>query len=152
MVRSSSSENNDPYLRYYLDQTGSGIGSVYRGVNFQKGSGIGSFLGGLFRSVLPLFKSGARVIGKEALMMGSNVLGDIVSGKEPVKTILRRRAQEAGENLKTRAVNKINQLSGDGYILKKTPRKRQSAIRKRDGKTRVNPAKRRKLSPEDIFG
>ncbi|KAG8237554.1 hypothetical protein J437_LFUL017179 [Ladona fulva] len=26
-------DNNDPYLRYYLDQTGSGIGSVYRGLD-----------------------------------------------------------------------------------------------------------------------
>ena len=150
MVRTVS--DNDPYLRYYLDQTGSGIGSVYRGINYQKGNGIGSFLGGLFRTVLPLFKSGAKAIGRETIRMGSNVLGDMMSGQEPVKTIIRRRAKEAGENLKTKAEHKINQLSGDGYKIKKSPRKRQSLTRKRGGKTVVVPLKRRKLSPKDIFG
>ncbi|KAG8233812.1 hypothetical protein J437_LFUL008032 [Ladona fulva] len=155
---------NENFLRYYLDQTGSGVGSVYRGVNYQKGSGIGSFLGGLFRSVLHLFKSGARAIGKEALKMGSraigkealkmgsSILGDMMNGQEPVKTILRRRALEAGENLKTRAENKIMQFSGAGYKPKKTVRKGQSLGRNRGGKTHVNSAKKRKLSPKDIFG
>ncbi|KAG8236360.1 hypothetical protein J437_LFUL016580 [Ladona fulva] len=72
---------------------------VFIETNYQKGSGIGSFLGGLFRTVLPLFKSGARILGKESVRMGANVLGDVMHGKEPVKTILRRRAQEADRAL-----------------------------------------------------
>ncbi|KAG8238187.1 hypothetical protein J437_LFUL014063 [Ladona fulva] len=83
-------------------------------------------------------------------IVSSNARG-MVSGQEPDKAILRRRAQEAGENLKTKAENKIKEFAGAGYKLKKTPTKRQSLVRNRGGKTRVNPTKRRKLSPKDIF-
>jgi len=44
---------NDPYLRHYSHQAGIGY-NVYRGVPHHEGYGIGSFLGCLFRSVLPL--------------------------------------------------------------------------------------------------
>ncbi|KAG8235575.1 hypothetical protein J437_LFUL013125 [Ladona fulva] len=143
--------SNDPYLRYYLEQAGSGVGSVYRGVSYQKGNGIGSFLGGLFRSVLPLFKSGAKALGRQAIRTGMDVIGDLTTGQEPVKAVLRRRFEEAGENLKTKAVNKIARLSGDGYTLKKLPGNRQSIRRKRAVKTRPISEKRRKLLAQDIF-
>ena len=53
------------YTAYYSDQVGGRIGKVYIGNSTQRGHGIGSFLGGLYRAVLPLFKSGVKAIGKE---------------------------------------------------------------------------------------
>ena len=71
-------------MRYadYLDyQVGggvySGIGRVYVGAPYQKGSGIGSFLGGVFRYVLPFLKRGAAAVGKEALSTGMNIVSDV---------------------------------------------------------------------------
>src|SRR5215468_9002661 len=72
---------NDPYLAYYRQQQlGHGVSSVYRGAAYQRGHGIGSFLGGLFRTISPLLKSGASTVGKEALRTGVGFLGDIAAG------------------------------------------------------------------------
>lgn len=113
-----------PYQQYYANQAGSGIGAIYRGAPYQRGHGIGSFLGGIFRSILPLFKTGARAVGREALRTGSNILGDLMENRN-AKDAFRGRMQEAGVNLKRKADEKINSLmEGSGY---KRPRKVNSA-------------------------
>lgn len=104
-----------PYQQYYINQAGNGIGAIYRGAPYQRGHGIGSFLGGIFRSILPLFKTGARVVGKEALRTGANILGDLVENKS-AKEVLQNRLQEAGKNLKRKANSKLEQMmTGSGY-------------------------------------
>jgi len=59
----------DLYPRYYVNQSGGGdIGLGYRAsFRMQRGNGIGSFFRGLFRFVKPLFYSGAKTEGTEAL-------------------------------------------------------------------------------------
>lgn len=116
---------NCPYEHYYTHQAGSGIGVIYKGAPYQRGHGIGSFLGGLFRSVLPLFSSGAKAIGKEALSTGVGLLSDMVSAR-PMEESIKARLKEASSNLKRKADNKIdNIMSGSGYITK---RKRLSTV------------------------
>lgn len=109
-----------PYEHYYSHQAGSGIGVIYKGAPYQRGHGIGSFLGGLFRSVLPLLSSGAKVIGKEALNAGVGLLSDMVSAR-PMEDSIKSRLKEASSNLKRKADNKIERLnmSGSGYITKR---------------------------------
>ena len=51
--------------QYYLAQAGGGFGQYYAGSSYQKGYGIGSWLGGLFRTVLPILRSGAVAVGRE---------------------------------------------------------------------------------------
>lgn len=63
---------------------------VYKGAPYQRGHGIGSFLGGLFRTITPLLKSGARAVGKEALKTGMNVLGDVLSSVPPNQALANR--------------------------------------------------------------
>lgn len=110
---------NCPYEHYYSHQAGSGIGVIYKGVPYQRGHGIGSFLGGLFRSILPLLSSGARVIGKEALNTGVGLLSDMV-GSRPMEESIKSRLKEASSNLKRKADAKIDgiNMSGSGYIKK----------------------------------
>lgn len=116
---------NCPYEHYYTHQAGSGIGVIYKGAPYQRGHGIGSFLGGLFRSVLPLFSSGAKAIGKEALSTGVGLLSDIVNAR-PMEESIKTRLKEASSNLKRKADDKIDKImSGSGYITK---RKRLSAV------------------------
>lgn len=109
-----------PYEHYYSHQAGSGIGVIYKGAPYQRGHGIGSFLGGLFRSVLPLLSSGAKVIGKEALNAGVGLLSDMVSAR-PMEDSIKSRLKEASLNLKRKADNKIDRLnmSGSGYKIKR---------------------------------
>lgn len=132
-----------PYEHYYLHQAGSGIGTVYKGAVHQRGRGIGSFLGGLFRNVIPLLKSGTKVIGKEALSTGVGIINDMFHAK-PFEESLKDRLQEATQNLKRKADEKIKNInmSGSGYKRKKTKRNRsvlQSSSRlKQRVKNKIN--------------
>lgn len=125
-MHSQSEKYMCPYEHYYSHQAGSGIGVIYRGVPYQRGHGIGSFLGGLFRSVLPLLSSGAKVIGKEALSAGVGLLSDMVNS-HPMEDSIKNRLKEASSNLKRKADAKIDRInmSGSGYITK---RKRQKSF------------------------
>lgn len=137
-----------PYQHYYTHQAGSGIGIIYKGVPHQRGNGIGSFLGGLFRSVLPLLTSGARVVGKEALNAGIGLLSDIASAR-PLKQSLQSRLKDVNSNLKRKADEKIDSLmSGSGYKNRRPFKK--LAIRSKASK-RKGVKKVRKENTKDIF-
>lgn len=110
------------YEAYYDDDNiqsggnrGGGIPRVFIGSSYQRGHGIGSFLGGLFRKILPYLSRGARVVGKEALRAGLNVIED-VENNTPMKEALKTRLKESRGNLKRKAEEKINSLmTGSGY-------------------------------------
>lgn len=108
------------YEAYYDDlqsggNRGGGIPRVFIGSPYQRGHGIGSFLGGLFRKILPYLSRGARVVGKEALRAGLNVIED-VENNTPMKEALKTRLKESRGNLKRKAEEKINSLmTGSGY-------------------------------------
>lgn len=140
-----------PYHHYYSHQAGTGVGVIYKGVAHQRGHGIGSFLGGLFRSVLPLLSNGAKVVGKEVLNAGAGLLSDIVSAK-PLEESLTNRFKEATTNLKRKADDKINRvMKGSGYKNKK--RNTRGLIRSQNLKGRTTRKSRqiRNLTYNDIF-
>lgn len=112
------------YTEYYVNQAQTGAGmTYYSGLPSQKGYGIGSFLGGLFRSVLPFLKQGAQAVGREALRAGSHILADAATGEQPLQQSLKRHAEEAGRNLATRAAAK---LRGGGIKRPRLAVRRQS--------------------------
>lgn len=120
--------------RYYLSQAGSGMGDIYSGPIYQKGYGIGSFLGGLFRSVLPLLKRGGVALGKEVLNSGANFIKDVennVSAREAFNS----RSRETLENLKRKA------MYGEGYKTGGKHRKRQ--LHSANRAARSKPKKRK---------
>jgi hypothetical protein len=96
----------DLLSNYYMNQAGGG-GQTYTGPLYQRGYGIGSFLGGLFRGVLPLLKRGGLAIGKEIFNSGTNILNDI-SENIPANVALKSRSKQAYANLKRKAVSKMN--------------------------------------------
>ena len=96
----------------------------------QKGKGVGSFLKGIYRSVLPLVKKGGKAVGKavgtEALRAGVNILDDITHEK-PFKESFRNNIRESGKNTERKAEEKLNNLIADsGYKTKRRARKQQS--------------------------
>lgn len=113
----------DYYDEYFDVQMGSGartgyggISHVYIGSPNQRGHGIGSFLGGLFRRIIPLLKQGARTVGREALRSGINMTSDVVNSGVQPREAFQTRLREAGQNLKRKAEEKINSLmKGSGY-------------------------------------
>ena len=115
------------YIAYYENQVGSGgvIEHFYQGSPYQRGHGIGSFLGGLFRRALPILSRGLKAVGKEALRSGVRVLDDVAGENMDFKDSLRTRLGESAMNLKRKARENIDHLmEGDGYnmIGRKRPR------------------------------
>lgn len=169
----------DPYLAYYKNQLGGGVSAVYRGSPYQRGHGIGSFLGGLFRTITPLLKSGAKAVGKEALRTGINVLSDVVGTNVPVKHVISNRMQEFTGSLKRKADNKLNNviMTGSGkkgvrrsykkktYIVtpqslqrlltvrhRQQPRRKiQSGRVKKNKKKNSKKTKKKRVQSKDIF-
>ena len=145
----------DPYTQYYLRQAEGQYGGEYRGTT-QKGDGLGSFLGGLFRRIFPLFSSGAKAVGKEALTTGVNLLRDVISGRS-MKDSVRERVQQAGTNLTNKAAQKMESMVGSGYKKRKRNRTSQSRVSAKRRKVARKTAKARKRKivkrkRRDIFG
>ena len=118
------------YTEYYVRQAQTGNGMhFYAGSASQRGYGLGSLLGGLFRNiVLPLFSSGAKTVGQEALRAGSHILADVASGEVPFGLSMQRHVSQAGENLLNKAADK---MKGKGIKRRAPQRGAQSGRVKR---------------------
>lgn len=132
-------QNYDIYTEYYLNQAGSGFSNVYSAPIYQKGYGIGSFLGGLFRTVLPILKKGATVLGSECLNSGKNIISDIVSNQDP-EIVIKKRGKEAIHNLSRVVADK---MFGEGY-------KSMSAKKRKQSDSKSQPVKKRKKTQSKI--
>lgn len=141
--------------RYYISQAGSGMGDIYSGPIYQKGYGVGSFLGGLFRSVLPLLKRGGIALGKEVFKGGANFMNDVENNVN-ARDALNTRSRETLENLKRKA------MFGEGYKTTRRCKKRQLSTASRTVKAKKRkvvkkkkPIKKKKSSKKkklsDIF-
>lgn len=106
------------YYSYYDESQKGGTrgGGIPRvGSLYHRGHGIGSFLGGLFRHVLPYLSIAARTVGKEALHTGVNIIDD-VENNIPFKVAAIQRFKESRNNLKRKATEQISSLiKGSGY-------------------------------------
>ena len=124
------------YNTYYAEQIdGGGIRQFYVGSRYQCGhGGIGSFLRGLCRSVLPYLKSDAKVIGKEAISAGINVLSNVMSGDD-FKNAVRTNLRKSRKNFENKAARKITEMMGAGYKRRIVRRKLQSKKRRTGART-----------------
>lgn len=139
----------DRYVEYFDAQVGggkvAGVGRIFVGSNHQRGhGGIGRFLAGLFRRVMPLLSRGAKAVGKEALRTGMNIMSDVTTMDTPVKEAFKSRVRESGEILKRKAEEKLDKLmEGSGYKIPRLEGSTQlSAIRGRGSKKRRKPKKK----------
>ena len=64
------------YEDYYTRQSGGEI-PVFYGARAQRGHGLGSILGGLFRRDLPFLSSGAQILDQQV----KNVASDMIDSK-----------------------------------------------------------------------
>ena len=124
------------YIQYYDDQVGGGVRNMFSGSTYQRGRGVGAWLGGLFRKMLPYISSGAKAVGKETQRAGINVLDDLVNNGANFKEAVKLRVKESGENLKRKAAAKIAEMmKGSGYKALAPKRRQQS--RKTSGWVRI---------------
>lgn len=123
----------DPLTAYYVNQSGGRlgqyIGPLYAGSPYvQHGSGLGSFLGSLFRIVKPILLSGAKSLGREALTTGANIMSDIAAKQTgtKVKDIVAKRVTEGTKNL----ASKLQQ--GKGKRKRPVPKNTSKIKKSRD--------------------
>lgn len=124
----------DLLTRYYVAQAGSGFGDFYSGPIYQRGYGIGSFLGGLFRTILPVLKRSSSIVGREVINSGINFLKDVGNNVSP---------RDAFNNRTNEVINKIKNrvMTGEGgYKPRSQTLKRQSS-----GNIQSGNIKRRKV-------
>ncbi|GFV34582.1 uncharacterized protein TNCV_1448881 [Trichonephila clavipes] len=95
-IQSELRLNSGDFVPFERGQIGSGL-THYKGINFQKGYGIGGIFRLLFRAALPFLVKGGKTIGKEVLMTGSRVASDVLSG-ENFKQAVKTRSRESGKN------------------------------------------------------
>jgi len=158
--------NPELYKAYYQKQINGQYGGTlpaFHGIKIQRGYGIGSFLKGLFRSAVPLFKTGAKTVGKAALTSGMNVARDFMSGQD-IKSAVKSRAMEAANELRSKAVRKANSVMGQtGKGIKRrapvkicssslTKKRKTSSKKKAKGKEKRTSRSNRKKPSKDIFG
>jgi len=127
------------YKQYYSTQAQKGGGAYFsgklfqRGYGGQRGRGIGSIFGSLFRKALPFLTTASKTLGRAALKTGANVLADAVEGGD-IRNSLRNRIKETGGELKRSATNQVlrtlNNQTGSGNKRKRA-RSKTPAIKRR---------------------
>jgi hypothetical protein len=93
------------YHDYYIHQAAKGY-PVFAGRRYQRGHGLGSIFGELFKAAMPLLKKGAKTLEREALKTGLNIAGDVVQGRNS-KQAAKSRLKSTGENLLQKAMDTV---------------------------------------------
>ena len=103
-----------------------------------RGRGLGSILGGLLRTAVPLLKRGGKALLKEGIRSGLGVAQDVLSGQN-VKTSLKRQAKGAGQRLLGKAIGHFEVPAPPGEPARKRIKKSV-------------PRRKRSQTSKDIFG
>ena len=107
------------YHEYYLNQAGRGY-PVYVGTRYQRGHGLGSIFGSLFKSAVPLLKRGAKA-------------SDVMEGQN-VTQAAKSRLKSTGQNLLQKAMDTVGppgERSIKRAAKQRKPRRRQTKLRNR---------------------
>jgi hypothetical protein len=129
-------DDQKAYENYYQNQCGHGM-PVFYGARMQRGHGLGSIFSGLFRTVFPILKRIAPIIGRKALQTGVQIAGDVASG------------QSFKNAAKTRVVDVINE--GINKIIPTQEAQSGSGIRRKRRYHRHRISKKNKRRKLDIF-
>ena len=112
------------YEDYYTKQNGGGLPVLY-GARKQRGYGIGNVLEGLFRRALSFLKSGAKILGRKALNVATDMI-DGISFKESAK-----------DGIKTFASQRED-IQQSGSVARRTRRRQSEKSSKKSKKRKVD--------------
>ena len=152
----------ESFFRTHAVQYGGGGGiefGGFRGRRYQRGHGLGSVLGSLFKTILPAAKKVGKTVGKELLRTGAHVASDALAG-ENVGQSLERHSRKSAAKLLDKGVKHISKPNAQGTKKKKKhqkghgglgfmPRRRRKSIKR--GKPRRKLI-RQKVKVEDQLG
>ncbi len=146
------------YEQYYARQVGSGL-PFYAGAQMQRGHGLGQLFGGLMRMAIPLVKRtalpaikavarrGVRTLKKQALQTGVRLAGDVAQGRK-LDQAVKQRLKQAGAEVVTTVVGRKRRPAASRKPSRSAPIKGRAQRKPVSSRS----TKRRKTSPQDIFG
>ena len=129
--------NPKVYEDYYCSQVGHGL-PVFIGGRNMRGRGLGSLLGSIGRSLIPMLKSSGKALLKEGARTGLRVAQDVLSGQN-FKSSVSQRARQGGKRLFEQAV---------GHVTRKAAPPGQPAKKRR---IKSASSRKRRHQPSDIF-
>lgn len=137
-------EKDNVWTNYFVTQarqTGHGMDG-FQGIPYQRGYGLGSFFGHLFRTILPVAKRIGKTVGKEALAMGANVASDLVQGRN-ARESLEEHGRQAAANLMNKASSHIRKNQSGSGLQKRSVSSKTIAIEKPKKRRRVSKKKKK---------
>jgi hypothetical protein len=129
-------DDRKAYEDYYVNQCGHGL-PVFYGSRIQRGHGIGSIFSGLFRTIFPILKRVAPIIGRKALKTGMQIASDVAGG------------QSFGDSAKARVMNVIEE--GINKIVPSESNQSGSGIRRKRKRSNKKTTGRKRRKFADIF-
>ena len=119
----------NPYIEYYSNQAGSGLGG-FEGYRYQRGHG---FFGTLFQNII---KPLGKYLGKQALQTGVKIGNDLLQGENLGDTFLKN-MKTTGNQLITDTLNRVQKFAQTGK-----GRKRRSRNKIKNGNKKKKTRKR----------
>jgi hypothetical protein len=131
----------DPLVRYYFHQAGrvrgdNGIGPIYGNPNFlERGHGFGSFLGGLWRSIVgPLLLQDAKPVSTKKLVTGRNILSYMARNTDPnakIRKIMSRNMAESEHMVINKWLVRGANVRGEHPLRDERPRNNLREVKQR---------------------
>lgn len=118
---------------YFLSHSNLDPTNSYSRIESQFGCGVGSFLGGMCRTVFPLLRNGSMMIGRELLRNSTKILGDEVTNKIKLsrqnKQSMKRKNEDEITNVNSKTPKLIKKSD---QSIKNTRRRKISVKKNRD--------------------
>lgn len=137
-MRSPLVGSSKAYEDYYCSQAGHGL-PVFIGRRHMRGRGLGSLLGGIGRSLIPLLKSGGKALLKEGARTGMQVAQNVLAGQN-IKSAMKQGARQGGKRLLHGAIGHVTGSAPPGEPstrrIKHTAPKRRTKKARRSGVAR----------------
>lgn len=92
--------------------------SIFHGVPYQRGSGLGSVFKSFLRYLLPIGKEIGAAIGRQGLESGNRILSNVLEGKD-LKESLVSESKSGLKNLLEKAARGVDSQKGQGFDFKR---------------------------------
>lgn len=103
------------YADYYMRQIGGGGYSPYTGELHMRGGGVGDFLSGLYRGVIPIIMKGVKLAAPHALAAASKLVRSVAQDPGDFSGAVRKSSLEALGNITQQMANSFQ--TGNGYSV-----------------------------------
>jgi hypothetical protein len=143
-----ATDSVEKYYKYYAEQATGGSYAHYQPWRRQRGRGLGDFLSGLFRRVLPFISGGLKTLGGEVIETTAGLFKDHLQGKN-MSASVEERISAASKRLGGKAATTLKGMVGLGI---KRERKKARSQKSPGQRTRKTGGKQKLAAKKDKAG